>query len=281
MILPTELGLAWCLDQAGRRTEAIHAYQKGLKFAWKLEVTGDFNIEEWVKGVWSDLRSGRNPLHLQRRGFIGPGVCYSEEIIGYLLKLLDPVKDAKEIAGLKRDQQTLLTMGRAITPILVPLAPGACLAELVDTNAQVTFDLDGSGLARKWAWITPKAAWLIYDPDGRDQVTSGLQMFGNVTFWIFWRDGYEALSALDDNGDGVLSGTELKGLALWNDTNGNGVSEPGEVLPVEAFGITSLSCSSHRHASGMQWNPAGVTFDDGSSRPTYDWIANATAGERR
>jgi hypothetical protein len=152
------------------------------------------------------------------------------------------------------------------------------LAELVDTNAEVAFDLDGSG-SRKWAWITPKAAWLVYDPDSCGQITSGLQMFGNVTFWIFWHDGYEALSALDDNGDGVLSGRELKGLALWNDADGNGVSDPGEVLPVQAFGITRLSCTSHIHGSGIPWNPAGVTFGDGSSRPTYDWIAASPQGE--
>jgi hypothetical protein len=89
-------------------------------------------------------------------------------------------------------------------------------------------------------------------------------MFGNVTFWIFWRDGYEALRALDDNGDGVLSGAELHGLALWSDVNGNGVSEPGEVIPVEALGIASLSCTSQRHTSGIEWNPAGVGFKDGT-----------------
>jgi len=104
-------------------------------------------------------------------------------------------------------------------------------------------------------------------------------MFGNVTFWIFWRDGYEALRALDDNGDGVLSGAELHGLALWSDVNGNGVSEPGEVIPLEALGITSLSCTSQRHASGIEWNPTGVGFKDGTTRPSYDWIVPSRHGE--
>jgi hypothetical protein len=120
---------------------------------------------------------------------------------------------------------------------------------------------------------------LVYDPSGRGQITSGLQMFGTVTFWIFWRDGYEALSALDDNGDGILSGAELRGLALWQDVNKNGVSEPGEVVPVAEFGIASLSCARQTHASGIPWNPAGVTFRDGSSRPTFDWMASSRAGD--
>jgi hypothetical protein len=42
----------------------------------------------------------------------------------------------------------------------------------------------------------------------------GPQMFGNVSYWIFWRDGYAAFSALDDNGDGLLRGSESKGLPL-------------------------------------------------------------------
>jgi hypothetical protein len=51
---------------------------------------------------------------------------------------------------------------------------------LTNPNARVAFDLDGSGLPRKWGWITPKAAWLVYDPAGEGRITSGLQMFGNV-----------------------------------------------------------------------------------------------------
>src|SRR5690349_922453 len=101
-------------------------------------------------------------------------------------------------------------------------------------------------------------------------------MFGNVTFWIVWPDGYEALLALDDNRDGILTGAELQGLAVWNDHNGNGISEPGEVISVEALGIQSISCRSQTDATGMHWSREGVSFINGLSRPTYDWIAPAT-----
>lgn len=272
MILPTQLGLAWCLDQAGRTNDALVMYRKSLKVAWKEEVTGDFNLKEWLGNVWGDLKAHRNPIHSHNNGFIGPGVCYSEEIIGYMLKLLDPVKDASEIAELKSDQTTLSKMGRAITPILVQLEPAAGFEALVDEQANVAFDLDGSGVKKNWRWLTPKAGWLVYDPERTGQIQSGLQMFGNVTFWIFWPNGYEALSSLDDNGDGVLTGAELRGLAVWKDTNGNGVCDPGEVVPLEDLGIESVSCRSLTDASGMHWNPQGVTFTNGVSRPTYDWI---------
>ena len=272
MICPTQLGLAWCLEQAGRTNDAIAMYRKTLQVAWKQEVTGDFDFRQWLKDAMDDVRAGKNPLRNHNRGSLGPGVCFSSETIRYLLKLLDPVKDASEISRLLNDQKTLLSMGRAITPILVPLEEGLRFEQLVDENARVTFDLDGSGLKREWEWITPKAGWLVFDPEGSGKITSALQMFGNVTFWIFWPNGYEALSALDDNGDGVLSGDELRGLAIWNDRNGNGVSDPGEVIPVEDLGIREISCRSEVDEKGMHWSPRGVEFANGKWRASYDWI---------
>lgn len=272
LILPTQLGYAWCLEKAGRRQEALDGYRKVLAMAWRQEVMGDFNLDEWVKGVWSDVQSLKNPIHARSRGYIGPGVCFSEESIGYLLRLLDPVKDAGEIADLKDRQQKLQSMGRAVTPILIPLAD-LPLEELVDSHAQVSFDLDGSGLPRRWGWITPNAAWLVYDADAQGRITSGLQLFGSVTFWIFWRDGYQALGSLDDNGDGLLKGNELRGLALWRDVNSNGRSESGEVRPLSEWGVQQLNCCNEPLAPGVRWSARGVQLTNGVVRPSYDWSA--------
>ena len=257
-LVPTiHLGLAWCLDQAGRRTDAISAYRRALQLAWQWE-------EDPTK-------------------YLGLRVSYSDEILGYLLKLLDPVKDAKDIGQLRQDQQlhqdriTLQGTARAITPILIPLQANAPLEELVNPAANVAFDLDGSGIQRHWGWITPKAAWLVYDHDGSGRITSGLQMFGNVTFWIFWHDGYDALSALDDDGDGTLRGPELHGLSLWQDLNGNGICDPGEVRPVTEWGIVAIECRSQLHPTGISFNPQGVVFRDGTTRPSYDWNAPSSA----
>ena len=280
LILPTELGLAWCLDQAGRRNEALTAYRKTLKIAWKMEVTGDFDFKQWLEDRWREVRSGNLPIGNSRPGYIGPGVCFSEEIIGYMLKLLDPVKDATEIADLQNQRKTLQKMGRAVTPVLVPLNASASFATLVNSNAHVLFDLDGTGLAREWGWITPKAAWLVFDPDGAGTISSALQMFGNVTFWIFWRDGYAALAALDSDGDGVLRGSELQGLALWHDRNSNGISEPGEVRPVGDYGITAIGCTAEMDSNGMLWNPGGVFFCNGEIGPTYDWVSPSATENR-
>ena len=118
---------------------------------------------------------------------------------------------------------------RPITPIVVSLRNGAAARDLENHSARVAFDADGTGLQKHWTWITRDAGWLVYDPHNTGKITSGLQLFGGVTFWMFWENGYQALAALDDDGDGMLTGRELKGLAIWQDLNGNGVCERGDV----------------------------------------------------
>src|SRR5262249_52163802 len=72
LVLPVELGYSWCLDQTGRRKEALEAYRKTLALAWKKEVVGEFSFMEWVEGKWDAIKSGRNPLRANtRRGNIG------------------------------------------------------------------------------------------------------------------------------------------------------------------------------------------------------------------
>jgi hypothetical protein len=148
--------------------------------------------------------------------------------------------------------------------------------DLLDVNARVAFDVDGQRRGAAWSWITPEAGWLVHDRAGQGKITSGLQLFGNVTFWMFWDNGYQALAALDDNADGKLAGAELAGLAIWRDANSNGASEPGEVRPLAEYGIVALSCRAQpdreRAETVAAWSPSGVQFRDGTTRPTYDLV---------
>ncbi|MFO0804154.1 MAG: hypothetical protein U0791_13655, partial [Gemmataceae bacterium] len=189
--------------------------------------------------------------------------------------LLDKVKDKGEIATLDDRMAQLRKLPRAVTPVAIPLEDGLIAADLEDRNARVAFDADGSGLQRKWTWINSRAAWLVHDPKHTGKIDSALQMFGGVTFWLFWETGYDAMAALDDNRDGILSGQELDGLALWHDTNTNGLCEPGEVKSVSAYGIMSLSCKferDHNHPDRVAYSRAGATFKNGHTRPTFDLV---------
>lgn len=157
-----------------------------------------------------------------------------------------------------------------VTPIVVPLTD-APFDRLTNPASTVSFDFAGTGDAREQGWLTPDAAWLVWDPEWRSDVRSGFDMIGQRTWTVFWSDGFEAMRALDDNRDGQLTGGELGGLALWRDENQNGVSERGEVMPVNVHGIVGLSVNGAATRPGLMTAPAGVRFEDGRTRPLYDW----------
>jgi hypothetical protein len=256
------LGFAWTLDQMGHKKEATTQYRSLIEDAWKVEEKED-----------------SLPMN---------GETVVTEAAGYLIPLLDEEKDRIELATLKQRVAQLHARPRPITPIAVPLRDGLSAREIEDREVAVGFDADGSGLERRWTWVTRDAGWLVYDPKGRGKITSGLQLFGNVTFWLFWENGYRALASLDDNRDGVLTGDELKGLAIWHDSGRLGVCDPGEVKPLSAYGIVAVSCRFERdrnHPKRIAFSPAGVTFRDGRTRPTFDLILDPVnrpaSGSRR
>ena len=245
--LTARLGHGWVLEQAGNKKAAIAEYRKVVEQAWP--------GEQKIKTLMPSQR------------------MFTQEAAGYLIPLLDKERDAAEIADLRAKQSDIAGRPRAITPVVVPLTDDVDVAHLVDPLARVRFDADGS-LPREWTWITPKAGWLVYDGADRGTVASALQLFGNVTFWLFWSNGYEPMRALDDNGDGELSGPELQHLSIWHDANRDGVSDRAEVRPLSFYGIVALS---HEHVIGdgrrvTAYAPRGVRFSDGRTRSTYDVV---------
>ena len=243
------LGYAWCVEQSGQKRKAVGEYRKVIKGAWEKE---------------KDSRMGRMY-----------GQFLTVEAAGCLIPLLDKDKDKEEIKTLQERIKRLGVLGRPISPIVIPLHDGLTASELEDHSANVAFDADGTGLQKRWTWITRDAGWLVNDPHHTGKVTSALQLFGNVTFWMFWENGYQALAALDDDRDGMLAGKELDGLAIWQDLNGNGLSDRGEVKPLAEWGIVAISCRyvlDTNRSDRMAYSPRGVFFRDGSNRPTYDII---------
>lgn len=247
------LGLAWALDQAGEDADARKRYQELIEATWEKEKDHPGGMEGW---------------------------SITEEAIHYLEPMLDPAKpeDQPLLASLTEIKTKLSGKDHMITPILVPLVPATRLGPLLRRGVEVTFDLDGFGPAHHREWPGSDLAFLVHDPRHTGTVTSGKQLFGSSSFWIFWRDGYQAMSALDDDGDGRLRGAELAGLALWCDRDGDGVSDPGEVSPLEHAGIRSLGCNASRGPEGILTNARGVTLITGETRPTFDWVVRS---ERR
>jgi hypothetical protein len=164
-----------------------------------------------------------------------------------------------------------------VTPVLIPLKKKVAFEALIDRASPVAFDFAGQGRAQQLGWLTADAAWLVWDPKHTKKIVSGHQLFGSVTWVAFWDNGYQALGSLDDNGDGKISGKELKGLALWRDANGDGKSSAAEVKPLAAHGITALRYGYTRRSNELWQSDKGVTFRSGETRPTYDWELRSPA----
>lgn len=163
----------------------------------------------------------------------------------------------------------------AITPIVLSLSSPAPLPELTAPSVTTTFDLDGSATHRRWTWLKPDTGLLVWDPDHTGKITSGRQLFGSVSWWLFFQTGYEALDALDDNRDGRLSGDELRGIAVWFDRNSNGASDPGEVIPIESLPIAAIATTWTSTDGDAPCNRDGLLLTSGTVLPTYDWIARS------
>lgn len=250
------LGLAWCLEEVGDTEEALAAYRE----AFEAGLEAEKDREDWSApaGGWHGsvaLEAGRKILAIS-------------QAIGQPLENEQQARIEGSVADLEK---RLESAGFWITPIVIPLGASDALEDLIDPSTTVEFDLVGDGVTRQWEWVRPETGLLVWDPDGLGRVRSGRDLFGNVTWYVFWEHGYQPLALLDDDADGWIAGRELIGLAIWRDLDQDGESGPGEVRPLAAHGIVRLA----RVAESAPEGPRalrGVEFEDGRVRPTYDWM---------
>lgn len=262
------LGLAWISEQ-------------GAPFAGRVAALapGKGTEPEWKSRALSAYRRAYS-LHLNdylKQEHLGPGGETSITLeAGEGILRLQPAKptpaETVEADKVRVSLKALRDKPRVVTPIVFSLREATPLRELLSDSAPVRFDLTGDGRPARWPWVKPDTAILVWDPRHTGRIASGRQLFGSVTWWMFWRDGYEPLAALDDNGDGALTGAELDGLAVWQDRNSDGISGPREVRPLSEAGVLSIAVRPEGRADGTVSNSRGITLRSGEVVPTYDWI---------
>ena len=123
---------------------------------------------------------------------------------------------------------------------------------LTALSAGVSFDVDGDGVREPIAWTRAgsTAAFLVLDLDGDGAITTGADVFGMPVAAprrhkpAAGENSFTLLAAYDTpaqggNGDGVISAADavFSRLRLWVDTNHDGVSQPGELVPLAAAGV--------------------------------------------
>lgn len=107
------------------------------------------------------------------------------------------------------------------------------------------FDYDGDSVLENTAWIENSDALLVNDVNQDGLINSASELFGNYTRnsdGSVAKSGYQALSYYDTNGDSVVdaSDSRFEELKLWIDSNGDGITDTGELKTLTEMGVTSL-----------------------------------------
>jgi hypothetical protein len=119
----------------------------------------------------------------------------------------------------------------------------------------VAFDLLATGAPVRTAWITKGDAWLALDRNGNGVIDSSAELFGEHQA----ANGFAALAELDANGDGVVDARDpvYAELVVWRDANANGVSDPGELVSLEAAGVRSIALAATEVKGAAAFDPHG------------------------
>lgn len=235
-------------------------YAKAFYQAWKGEITriekGPFGLADFVsyEAAQSYLRSAKADADT----------------------LTDEEKGDIHWMEIAMKKMEALPMG-PITPLVFSMHAAPSIDALLAPGAVVEFDLRGFGAKEFWPWLRADSGVLVWDPKGSGHITSARQMFGSYSWQLFWHNGFEALAALDDNGDGWLRGGELAGISVWFDRNQDAMSDPGEVTPLSALGITGLVCTESEYEGLHPMNRHGIELREGQTLPLWDWIVSPIA----
>ncbi|MCV6547274.1 MAG: hypothetical protein OIF56_08350, partial [Cohaesibacter sp.] len=125
---------------------------------------------------------------------------------------------------------------------------------------------NGDGIREKVAWVSPDDAILVHDKNGNGQIDGISEVFGNGQ-----RDGFEELADYDSNKDRIIDAkdAEFSELRLWQDKNGNGSVDAGELKTLGELGIKSLALHSTLSNDVVAGNQIGrdgtFTKNDGST----------------
>ena len=117
--------------------------------------------------------------------------------------------------------------------------------ETTGADGTVLFDHNGDGVKTGTGWVSADDGFIVLDRNDNGTIDSGAELFGVDTVKTdgsFATDGFDALSDLDSNGDGVFNAqdTEFANVRIWQDLDQDGISDTGELTSLTDAGIVSI-----------------------------------------
>ncbi|SBV34979.1 protein of unknown function [uncultured Sphingopyxis sp.] len=157
----------------------------------------------------------------------------------------DPANDILvELQGVAITNLNTL-IGTRVTPVTLDL--GGDGLDFVSSAAGAAFDHDGDGIREATSWAGRGDGILVRDANGDGIANDG----GETSFSVAGSTDLEGLRLqYDSNGDGTLSAAdaEFARFGVWQDANGDGVTDAGEFRSLADLGIVSIALTSDGQA---------------------------------
>lgn len=252
------------LHSAGLAT----CYNFLFKVDTSCQLVGTHEIRESTTPV---LLAYRDILHLgEYNNFLTrtplPGRCYRAKIDAHRLGYPETLRflvTHEECAEETPDPDTEWGC-----PILLDLDGDGFHLGGLDTPVQ--FDLDADGFEEETAWTARGGGdvFLCWDRNGNGRIDDGRELFGQATLMMDGisraESGYIPLGQLDrpdlgGNLDGFIGTGDAiyDQLCVWNDLDGDGVSQPSELRSLEE---TRVSRIGYEYEAGFRRDAHGNLF---------------------
>lgn len=179
--------------------------------------------------------------------FAGLQASYSIVTNGGVVSIVDnaPTVDGNDgtdvINGIEKVEFKGGVQVGVTSPIILDL-DGKGVKTLTSSQSHATFDLDGDGRRDDTSWIGKTEGFLFLDRNG-DGTLSGANELSFVDDLPGAASDLAGLRAFDSNGDGRLSADDARfaSFRIWQDANGNGTVDRGEVLSLAQAGVKAIN----------------------------------------
>ena len=158
-------------------------------------------------------------------------------------------------------------------PLVLDLSGRGLNSSSLD-GSSVHFDLNNDFFSERTGWIGSGAGLLALDKNGNSKVDDVTELFGSYT-----GSGLGDLAAYDLNLDGKIDSADavFGKLRVWQDVNGDGITDAGELQSLSTLNIASISLAG-QVVNGT--TPQGTeirtystfTRTDGSTSGVYDAV---------